>query len=109
MVGLVFEHVVAVELLRGVAGAHPELRGAGAAFVGLGENRFARRCGCDNAYVCAGYGLKADADDASGRDREAVVEELAEEQLVAIPVPLGAEGLHVRGEPDHVGRRRPLR
>ena len=41
VVGLVFQHVVAVESFGGVAGTYPELCGAGAAFVGFGEYRFA--------------------------------------------------------------------
>src|SRR5690606_20390961 len=91
---LVLDEVLAVELLGRVPYAHPELRGAGTALGRLGEDRFPGRGDTELADRPSVHFGEPDAHRRRRRCGQVVVEQLPDEEFVAVDVLLGAE----RGE-----------
>ena len=71
VVCLVLHHVIAVELLRGVADANPEFGRSARTVERNGEHRFSGTCDCRFAHVVFAEGFKADVDNSRSGHRRA--------------------------------------
>jgi len=78
VVGLVVDHVVAVELFGGVAYPYPELGRPMPALVRFGEDRFPRGCDSDHTNIESVEFLESNTDNPCSLNGEVVVQMLPE-------------------------------